>query len=47
MTFEINIILEQNNSELKNTESIKSEITSWLEDLGFKFKFLNVKEVQK
>lgn len=38
---------DQNGSELENVENIKSEITSWLEDLDFRFKSLNVKEVQK
>ena len=38
---------DQNGSELESVENIKSEITSWLEDLDFKFKSLNVKEVQK
>ena len=59
MTFKINMIItrEQNDSELESTgeydesffdiESIESEITSWLEDLDFKFESLNVKEVQK
>tara|TARA_X000001382_G_scaffold9713_1_gene6827 strand:- start:678 stop:857 length:180 start_codon:yes stop_codon:yes gene_type:complete len=59
MTFKINMIItrEQNDSELEATgeydesffdiENIKSEITSWLEDLDFKFECLNVKEVQK
>ena len=58
-TFNINMVLtrEQNDSELESTgeydeslfdiESIKTEITSWLEDLDFKFESLNVKEVQK
>ena len=57
-TFEINMVLirEQNDSELESTgeydeslfdiESIKTEITSWLEDLDFKFESLNVKEIQ-
>jgi len=49
MIFEINMVLtkDQNGSELESVENIKSEITSWLEDLDFKFKSLNVKEVQK
>jgi len=49
MTFKINMIItrEQNDSELENIKSIESEITSWLEDLDFKFESLNVKEVQK
>jgi hypothetical protein len=47
-TFKIDMLLtrEQNDSELENIESIESEITSWLEDLDFKFESLNVKEVQ-
>lgn len=49
MIFEINMVLtkDQNGSELESVEDIKSEITSWLEDLDFKFKSLNVKEIQK
>jgi len=56
-TFKIDMVLtrEPNYSELESTgkydesffdiESIESEITSWLEDLDFKFESLNVKEI--
>ena len=40
-TFNINMVLtrEQNDSEFDDITKVKSEITSWLEDLDFTVKF--------
>jgi len=40
-TFKINMVLtrEQNDSEFDDISKVKSEITSWLEDLDFTVKF--------
>jgi len=40
-TFNINMVLtrEQNDSEFDDISKVKSEITSWLEDLDFTVKF--------
>ena len=47
-TFNINMVLtrEQNDSEFDDINQVKSEITSWLEDLDF-IVDLNVEEVGK
>ena len=40
-TFEINMVItrEQNDSEFDDISKVKSEITSWLEDLDFTVEF--------
>jgi len=40
----VNLKLKRGNDSMYNIENTKNEITSWLEDLGFEVKELEVKE---
>ena len=48
-TFRINVLLtiEENDSEYDDVSKVKSEMMSWLEDLGFAVEFKKIIHIQE
>ena len=48
-TFRINVLLtrEENDSEFDDVSKVKSEMRSWLEDLGFTVEFKKIIHIQE